>query len=85
MNRSQLSRAAGIHSVMIGRYEDRNSTQFTQPTHNTWLALNRALGMQTPASATGTPSSVLLEDATIDQIVANLKARGIGVTLSFPT
>lgn len=89
MSRAGLAHAAGIHKVMPRRYEDPTCSEFTRPTEKTMLALNRALGftaenaMPTTA-ATPTAEAVLLCAASTDQIVAELRHRGIVATLTFP-
>lgn len=90
MSRAKLADAAGIHKVMPRRYEDPTCSEFTRPTEKTMLALNRALGFE-PVSAEaavqpGTPgvAAVLLQSASTDQIVAELRRRGIAATLTFP-
>lgn len=88
MSRAQLARAAKIHQVMPRRYEDPNCRDFARPTANTWDALNRALGFDSTNEETSQPPEaewkVLLSDASIDEIVAEIRKRGIAVTLSFP-
>ncbi len=49
MSRAELAEAAGIHKVMIRRYEEPDCAEFTRPRpESTWLALNRALGFEIP-------------------------------------
>lgn len=87
MSRAELARAAGIHAVMPRRYEEPDCGEFTKPTRNTWDALNRALYGGNAATATQpvTEVGVSLQVASLDEIVAELHRRKIGVTLSFPT
>lgn len=54
MSRSALARAANIHVVMPRRYEDADCADFTQPRHETWVALNKALGYDLDTTP-GTP------------------------------
>lgn len=75
LNRSELARKAGIHAVMPRRYEEPNDKDFTRPTPKTWKALNLALDLE--------PKALLLSEASVDQIVAELRSRGASVTLSF--
>jgi transcriptional regulator with XRE-family HTH domain len=90
LSRSALAQAAGIHTVMPRRYEEPNCSEFTRPTEKTMLALNRALGLSNVTSAPQTKiaaitAPVLLCDASTDQIVAELRHRGVAATLTFPT
>jgi ribosome-binding protein aMBF1 (putative translation factor) len=78
LNRSQLARQAQIHPVMPRRYEEQNDPDFTRPTPKTWKALNTALGFNPNPSP-----KPLLSEASVDQIVAELRSRGASVTLSF--
>lgn len=49
MSRADLAAAAGIHKVMIRRYEEPDCGEFTRPRpDSTWLSLNRALGYEIP-------------------------------------
>jgi transcriptional regulator with XRE-family HTH domain len=86
MSRAALARAANIHEVMPRRYEDVDCSEFSRPTANTYIALNRALGF-TEDDAASTPSpapaGVLLHEATIDEIVAELHKRNITATMVF--
>jgi ribosome-binding protein aMBF1 (putative translation factor) len=86
MSRAALARAAGIHQVMPRRYEEPDCGEFTRPTHNTWLALNKALGFESNEHSIAKPSEnrIPLVEASIDEIVDELGKRGITVTLSFP-
>lgn len=79
MSRAELAKAAGIHVVMPRRYEEPECGEFTRPVAKTYLALNEALGFsQTPIE-----HGVSLQDASLEQIVAELKRRNISATLSF--
>lgn len=85
MSRSELARRANIHQVMPRRYEEPTCREFTKPTANTWLALNRALGFEPNYENSLTPvMDKFLSDASIDEIVAEIRKRGIVVTLTFP-
>jgi transcriptional regulator with XRE-family HTH domain len=96
MSRSQLARLAGIHPVMPRRYEEPNCGEFARPVFNTWLALNKALGFNiTDVQDFKTNESKEISDiknykkspslcnASTDEIVTELRKRGISVTLSF--
>ena len=77
LSRAALARLAGIHPVMVGRYE----TGRVRPTAGSWLALNRAFGFQ-PDADEGAPAGE--QRLTLDEIVATLRARGVtAITLSF--
>lgn len=90
MSRADLARKAQINAVMPRRYEEPDAEDFSQPRHNTWLWLNYALGFcdkPSPSSEETSPSieaGPLLRDATIDQIVVELRSRGATVGLTFP-
>jgi ribosome-binding protein aMBF1 (putative translation factor) len=86
MSRAALARTAGIHQVMPRRYEDPECGEFARPTYNTWLALNKALGFESKENSISKPSesSIPLAEASTDEIVNELRKRGISVTLSFP-
>lgn len=58
---------------MPSRYEDASHQYATLPNTDTWAKLNRALF---PESQDAAVSSVTLQDATTDDIVAELKRRG---------
>ena len=92
MSRAALARAAHIHEVMPRRYEEVESGEFTRPTMNTYLALNRALGLTDDETVeTSSPvqqkqaveQGVFLHKATIDEIVAELHKRNITATMVF--
>jgi transcriptional regulator with XRE-family HTH domain len=55
LSRSALARAANIHVVMPRRYEDADCADFTHPRHDTWVALNRALGYDAPDDGADLP------------------------------
>ncbi len=82
-----LARLAQTHSVMPARYENGvNGGAPVQPTHNTWLALNKALGF-TPEPEIVEPalpsSDVVLRQATIEQIAHELHTRNIKPTFEY--
>jgi len=87
LSRAALARAANIHEVMPRRYEEVNCLEFSRPTANTYLALNRALGLTEDTApiptAFAVKSVVLLHEATIDDIVAELHKRNITATMVF--
>lgn len=75
----ELARRAGIHAVMPSRYENADSADATLPSFATWEKLNAAL-FPTDADAgrsTMSPDEMLLKDASVEDIVAELKRRGI--------
>jgi hypothetical protein len=86
MSRAALARAANIHEVMPRRQEEVDCSEFSRPTANTYIALNRALALtedevvETPVTAS---RGVLLHEATIDDIVAELHKRNITATMVF--
>jgi ribosome-binding protein aMBF1 (putative translation factor) len=91
MSRAQLAKAAGIHEVMPRRYEEPTCSEFTRPTIPTWAELNRALGFEIVSESSNTveppaeEKSLPLSKLSIDDLVGELRKRGIGVTLTFPT
>lgn len=86
LSRRELSDRAGINVVMIGRYEEPSTQSFSQPSPPTWRKLNEALGFSNPAqpSSLPAPEVVNLKTATLDQIAAEVRSRGVAMTLSFP-
>jgi transcriptional regulator with XRE-family HTH domain len=87
LSRAELARRARIHAVMPRRYEEPNDQAFARPTHNTWLALNAALGLNSNAPPTPVTEPLqgrLLSNATIEEIVGELGKRGITAILEFP-
>lgn len=53
MSRSELARQARIHGVMPRRYEEVDCGEFSTPRHDTWVALNIALGFAPEAASSG--------------------------------
>lgn len=88
MSRAELAHAVNIHQVMPRRYEEPDCGEFTRPRPATWLALNRVLGFEPDeASAKAEQASetpVLLREATIEDIVAELHRRSIVPAFTFP-
>ena len=84
MSRAELARRSKIHGVMPRRYEEPACTEFSRPVRNTWEALNRALGFEIEGE-TGIveDGDLLLQEASIEEIVAELASRNFTVTLSF--
>ncbi|GEM_PF-805950 len=87
----ELAKRAGIHEVMPSRYENADHSNSTLPSLQTWEKLNEVLFADSisltdiakspaPANAEAQmarPSdALLLRDAPIDEIVAELKRRG---------
>lgn len=79
-----LAKLAGIAGVMPKRYEDASDKYATFPNATTWNRLNAVLFSSTAQAATGnapvvssgTHASGLLAEASIEEIVAELKRRG---------
>nr|WP_175799608.1 helix-turn-helix transcriptional regulator [Burkholderia anthina] len=74
----ELARRAGIHAVMPSRYENADSADATLPSYATWEKLNAALfpvDIEAAESATS-QGEVCLTDASVEEIVAELKRRG---------
>lgn len=95
LNMKQLAAEIGIDGAMIGRYEDPNHSWHSQPSQKTWERLNAFLfsdSAKTDAdlsnntvSATGKSAKSLtpLGEATIEEIVNELKKRGATVDIRF--
>lgn len=95
LNMKQLAAAIGIDGAMIGRYEDPNHSWHSKPSQKTWDLLNTFLFSdntkiaadlsRNTASAAGKSEKSLtpLGDATIEEIVSELKKRGATVDIRF--
>ena len=76
--------------MMPRRYEEPDAEDFSQPRHNTWQWLNYAFGFCEKPSPSSEEAAIsiefglLLMDANTDQIVAELRSRGITANLTFP-
>ena len=65
MSRSALAREAKIHVVMPRRYEEPDCGEFARPrVDTTWLALNKALGYDTPEALLGSLAQAPLTPST---------------------
>lgn len=64
---------------MPSRYENADSADATLPRFATWEKLNAALFPPTPEAAESltSPDEMLLKNASVEEIVAELKRRGI--------
>jgi transcriptional regulator with XRE-family HTH domain len=79
-----LAKLAGIAGVMPKRYEDATDKYATLPNAATWSRLNAVLFSSTAehaagataAASSGTSTAGLLVEASIEEIVAELKRRG---------
>lgn len=78
-SRSKLASEAGIHGVMPRRYEEPDSAEFAVPSEATYKKLCRALGFAVVGD-----DDIVLRKASLEEIVAELHDRGIGVSLNFP-
>lgn len=79
---TELARKAGISPTMPGRYENTESNLFTPPSQETWRKLNDVLFPQVISGSTVT--DLLIKDASIDELVQQLKNRGVkNVSLDF--
>ncbi len=88
ISRAELAKRANIHGVMPRRYEEPDSGEFARPTHNTFEAINRALGLHWDGALQLTQgevleSEILLKDASIEQLVAELHRRNIEPSFTF--
>jgi ribosome-binding protein aMBF1 (putative translation factor) len=95
LNMKQLAAAIGIDGAMIGRYEDPNHSWHSKPSKKTWDLLNTFLFSSNPptdADLTNTSASMSskslksmtpLGEASIEEIVSELKKRGATVDIRF--
>lgn len=84
LSRAALARLAGIHPVMPRRYEEPDCGEFARPSASTYQALLRVLSNK-EGLAVDVPSAVSLQEASLEQIVNELRTRGVTVSLSFPS
>lgn len=73
---TELAERAGISSTMPGRYENRENKLFTVPSLDTWRKLNDVLFPQEGQNSTVLHKGVLLTEATIEQLIEQLKVKG---------
>jgi transcriptional regulator with XRE-family HTH domain len=78
LSRAELAQKAGISEIMIGRYEEPKSKNFTKPKPETWLALNAALGFSQTLANPVAPAASL----TVEQLTTELSRRGFNVSLT---
>jgi transcriptional regulator with XRE-family HTH domain len=95
LNMKQLAAAIGIDGAMIGRYEDPNHSWHSKPSQKTWDLLNTFLFTNNVNSATdfliekksatdtSMRSTTPLGEASIEEIVSELKKRGATVDIRF--
>lgn len=89
LNRTAFAEKVGVHKVMIRRYEEPLARTFARPSESTVVRLNRALGYlpegnEADANPAPLPKSVVkraLEQATIEELIEVLVARGLQPTL----
>lgn len=80
----ELAHLANISSVMPGRYENRQHSCFATPSFKTWEVLNDILCPQKMDGClpehrqkdTNNNKSTSLKEASIEALIAELKARG---------
>lgn len=76
----ELAELVGISQVMPSRYENRDHSNFGPPSDKTWRKLNTVLfGIENDRNGIAEQaedSNIRLADATVEDIVAELKARG---------
>ena len=71
-NYTQLAKLCKISPVMPSRYENREHGNHAEPNQRTWESLNEVLfGTETIADVEDT----LLKDATMDELIQELKNR----------
>lgn len=83
LSRAALAKLAGIHPVMPRRYEEPECGEFARPSASTYQALLSVFTAEGQPSVTDT-CVVSLQDASIDEIISELKSRGATVSLHFP-
>lgn len=75
-----LAKLAGVALVMPKRYEDASDRYATLPNASTWAKLNAVLfpaeAGQSPVEPTPGNTGKPLEEAAVEEIVAELKRRG---------
>lgn len=76
--RAKLAQEAKIHAVMPRRYEEPDCSEFARPTQDSYVKLSKALGFTIVGD-----DDIVLNKASLEEIVAELASRGIGVTLAF--
>lgn len=84
---TELAKAIGINPAMPSRYENKEHSCFCAPRDSTWQKLNDLF------SGTGNPQerskslpaeNIWLGEATVEQIIQELKARGASsVSISY--
>lgn len=82
---TELAERIGIHPVMPSRYENTQHSNHCRPRMKVWHKLNLELFGQTVAEKVGErKGKALLRDASVEQIIKELKDRGaITVNVSF--
>lgn len=81
---TELAVKAGISATMPGRYENPESALHGVPSLETWKKLNQVLTPSDNQGVTDNVHGVYLADATIDQLVQQLKNKGVkAVSLDF--
>ncbi len=84
---TELAHAIGINPAMPSRYENRDHSCFCVPRESTWKKLNELFsGTGAPLERSGTESTenIWLGEATVEQMIGELKARGAtSVQVSF--
>jgi transcriptional regulator with XRE-family HTH domain len=84
---SQLAHLVGINPVMPSRYENRDHSCFCAPRQDTWEKLNTVLFgkvQQDDNPAKEDDSHVYLDEASVEEIIKELKSRGAtNINVSF--
>lgn len=76
---TELAHLVGINPAMPSRYENRDHSCFCSPRMDTWQRLNEVLFPGEDTSSlpeTDTNEDIFLIDATVEEIVTELKTRG---------
>lgn len=84
---TEVAKAIGINPAMPSRYENPEHSCFCAPRDSTWQKLNELLsgtGSPLTRSSTIPIENTWLGEATVEQIIQELKARGASsVTINY--
>jgi len=84
---TEVAKAIGINPAMPSRYENKDHSCFCAPRDSTWQKLNELLsgtGAPLERSTTLPIENIWLGEATVEQIIQELKARGAtSVTINY--
>ncbi len=84
LTQAQLANLANIDPSNISKYENREHVQHCRPRYETLAAINKALAelpdtrpSSGPVDERPASQGLLLTDASVEQLVAELKKRGV--------